>query len=77
MLIVMVYAYGDIILYTVDGERFAGINICGFSGIEVFAEIFLYCLGHKYSLFSIIKEGHLYSQKNFHGTPETMKNTKV
>ena len=25
---------------------------------------------HKYSLFSIIKERHLYSQKNFHGTPE-------
>ena len=25
---------------------------------------------HKYSLFSIIKEGHLYSWKNFRGTRE-------
>ena len=25
---------------------------------------------HKYSLFSIIKERHLYSRKNFCGTPE-------
>ena len=33
--------------YTVDGERFAGLNIRGFSAIEVFAEIFSRCLGHK------------------------------
>ena len=56
--------------YTVDGESFAGLNICGFSDIEVFAEIFSRCLGHKYSLFSIIKERHLYLWKNFCGTPE-------
>ena len=34
-------------MYTVDGERFAGLNIRGFSAIEVVAEIFLHCLGHK------------------------------
>ena len=34
-------------LYTVDGERFAGLNFRGFSAIEVFTEIFLCCLGHK------------------------------
>ena len=34
-------------VYTVDGERFAGLNIRSFSAIEVFAEIFLHCLGHK------------------------------
>ena len=52
------------------GERFAGLNIRGFSGIKIFMEIFSRCLGHKYSLFSIIKERHLYSWKNFRGTPE-------
>ena len=57
-------------LYTVDGERFAGLNIRGFSAIKVFAEIFLLYLGHEYSLFSIIKERHLYSRKNFRGSPE-------
>ena len=55
---------------TVDGERFAGLNIRSFSAIKVFAEIFSCCLGHKYSLFSINKDRHLYSWKNFRGTPE-------
>ena len=55
---------------TVDGERFAGLNIRGFNAIEVFMEIFSCCPGHKYSLFSIIKERDLYSQKNFYGTSE-------
>ena len=48
---------------TVDRERFAGLNICGFSTIEVFAEIFLHCLGHKYSLFSINKEALIFMEK--------------
>ena len=34
-------------VYTVDGERFTGLNIRSFSAIEVFAEIFLHCLSHK------------------------------
>ena len=34
-------------MYTVDGERFAGLNFRGFSAIEVVTEIFLHCLGHK------------------------------
>ena len=55
---------------TIDGERFAGLNIRGFSTIKVFMEILLCCLGHKCSLFSTIKEKHLYSRKNFCGTPE-------
>ena len=50
--------------------RFTGLNIRGFSAIEVFAEILLRCLGHKCSLFSTIKERCLYSQKNFLSTPE-------
>ena len=29
---------------------------------------------HKYSLFSIIKERHLYSRKNSRGTPENREN---
>ena len=32
---------------TVDRERFAGLNICGSSAIEVFVEILLHCLGLK------------------------------
>ena len=55
---------------TIDGERFVGLNICGFSAIKVFTEILSHCLGHKCSLFSTIKGRHLYSRKNSHGTPE-------
>ena len=56
---------------TVDGERFAGLNIRIFSTIKVFAEIFSHCLGHKHLLLlSIIKERHLHSQNNFRGTPK-------
>ena len=51
-----------------DKERFTELNIHGFSAIEVFTEIFLCCLAQKCSLFSIIKERRLYSQKNLHGT---------
>ena len=60
----------DTLLTTVDGKRFAGLNTHGFSIIKVFAKIFSCCLDHKYSLFSIIKEKHLYSRKNFRGTPK-------
>ena len=56
--------------HTVDGERFAGLNICSFSAIKVFTEIVSHCLGHKYSLFSTIKEKRLYSRKNIRSTPE-------
>ena len=63
---------------TIDGERFAGLNICGCSTIKVFTKILLHYLGHKYSLFSTIKERHLYSWKNSHGTPENCERpTKV
>ena len=56
--------------YTVDGERFAGPNVRIFNPTEVFAEILSRCLGQKCLLFSMIKERHLYSQENFHGTLE-------
>ena len=35
---------------TVDVERFAGLNVCGFSPIEVFTEILSHCPGQKSSL---------------------------
>ena len=54
---------------TVDGERFAGLNIRGFSAIK-FTKILSRCLGHKCSLFSTIKERHLYLWKNLHSIPE-------
>ena len=62
------------IYYTVDGEKFAGINIRSFSAIEVFMEILLHYLGHRYSLFSTIKERCSNSWKNFCGTPENHEN---
>ena len=61
---------------TVDRETFAGVNICGFSSIEVFMEILSHSLGHKCSLFSTIKERCLNSWKNFCGTPENRENRK-
>ena len=61
---------------TVDRERFAKLNICGFIAIKVFMEILLRCLGHKCSLFSTIKERRLYSRKNFCGTAENWKMRK-
>ena len=66
-----------ILHYTIDGERYAGLNIHGFSAIKVFTEIFLHCLGHKCSLFSVIKERGLYSQKNFCSTPENHEKQKI
>ena len=52
------------------------LGIRGFSAIKVFAEILLHCLGHKCTLFSIIKERYLYSRKNFRGTPENCEKRK-
>ena len=57
-----------------DGERFTGLNICGFNAIEVFAEIFLCCLGHKYSL---LKRGTYIHGKTFAVFLKTMKNAEV
>ena len=68
--------YWYVIIITIDRERFAGLNIHSFSAIKVFAEIFSCCLGHKYSLFSINQESHLYSWKNFRGTPENREKCK-
>ena len=55
---------------TVDGEKFAGLNVPVFNPIEVFMEILSCLLGQKCLLFSIIKERHLYSLENFRGTHE-------
>ena len=62
---------------TIDVERFAGLNICSFSLIKVFVEIFSHCLGQNYSLFSIIKEKCLYSWKNFHCTLENCEKEEI
>ena len=61
---------------TIDGGRFAGLNIRSFSAIKVFTEILSRCLGHKCSLFNI-KGRCLYSWENFCSTPENCENTKV
>ena len=58
------------------GERFTGVNIRGFSTIEVFMKILLRFLGHKLSLFSTIKERCLNSWENVRGTPENRENHK-
>ena len=64
-------------IITVDGKKFAGLNVCGFNPIEVFAELLLHCLGQKCLLFSIIKKRCLYSQENFHGTLENHEKCKI
>ena len=51
-------------------EKFAGLDVCGFNPIEIFAEILSRFLGKKCLLFSVIKERCLCSWKNFHGTLE-------
>ena len=61
---------------TVDGERFAGLNARCFSPIKVFTEILSRCLGHKCSLFCIIKEMRLYSWQNFRCTSEHREKCK-
>ena len=51
-------------MYTVGGERFAGLNIRGFSAIEVVTEIFLHCLGHKqYISTHYLREGFIFMEK--------------
>ena len=63
-------------VHTVDMERFAGLNICGFNPIEILAEILLCCIGQKCLLFSIIKVRCLYSQEKFDGTLENCEMQK-
>ena len=71
------YYYNMYDMYTVDGEKLAGLNIHSFSAIKVLAEILPCCLGHKCSLFSTIKERRLYLQNNFHGIPDNRENVQV
>ena len=56
---------------TIDVERFAGLNVCGFNATEVFAEIVLHCLGQK------CKERHLHSWKIFAVLLKTVKTAKI
>ena len=62
---------------TIDGEKFAGLNVHFFNPIEVFAEILSLCLGQKSLLFSTIKERHLYSWENFCSTLENHEKWKT
>ena len=43
---------GFMIYYKINVERFAGLNICGFSRIKFFVEILLQCIGHQCLLFT-------------------------
>ena len=56
-------ALPEILLNTIDRERFAGLNARVYNPIKVFAEILSRCLSQKCLLFSIIKERHLYSRE--------------
>ena len=58
-------------------ERCAGLNICGFSAIEAFMEIFFRCLGHKCSLLVQLKRGAYIHGKTFGVLLKTVKNAKV
>ena len=72
-----IFCFSSEVADTVHGERFPGLNIRCFSAIEIFTEILSHCLGHKCSLFSTVKERHLHSRINFHGTPKNHENAKV
>ena len=60
-----------------DGERFTGLNIRGFSAIEVFAEIFLRCLGHMHCISThylvYLKSGTYIHGKTFTVLLKTVK----
>ena len=51
-----------IYIFTVDAERFAGLNIHCFNFIEAFTEILSHCLYQKQLLFSIVKTRGVYIQ---------------
>ena len=56
--------------YTVKVEKFAGLNIRGFSAIKFFTEIISRCIGHQCLFVPIAKN----LQENFHGTLKNCKN---
>ena len=60
--------------YTVDMERFAGLNACGFNPTEVLAEILSCCLSQKYIL---LKKGTYIHGKTFAVLLKTTKTMKV
>ena len=72
--------YVCIHMYTVDGERFVGLNICSFSATEVVAEIFLHFLGHKQYISTHylvqLKRGIYIHGKTFVVLLKTVKNGK-
>ena len=43
----MMGSHDPYMIYTVNMERFAGLNIHGFSPMKVFAAILLWCLGQQ------------------------------
>ena len=56
--------------HTVNGERFAGLNIRGFSLMKFFTGIFHGALVSSVYYLTITK----YSQENFHGTLKNHEN---
>ena len=61
---------------TIDRERFARLNIRGFSIIKVFTEILSCCLGHNAHYLVQLKRKNCYSWKNFRTTPENHEKCK-
>ena len=64
-------------LIFVDGKRFAGLNICCFSVIEVFTEILSRCLGHSAHYLVQLKRDTYIHGTTFVILPRTVKNVKV
>ena len=59
----MHYSYYNLV-NTVNRERFAGLNIRGFSPMKFFTEIILQCIGHQCLLFTLAKN----APENFRST---------
>ena len=66
--------YCRVYLFTVDGERFVGLNICSFSAIKVFTEIFLHISAH---YLVQLKRGTYIHGKSFAVLLKIVKNVKV
>ena len=66
----MMGSHDPYMIYTVNMERFPGLNICGFSSMKVFVGILSQCLSQQCVYYLTIAK---YSWENFSGT---LKNCK-
>ena len=72
--LLVIQCISNLFHYTVDVEKFAGLNVHGFNPTEVFTEILLDCLGQKCLL---VKRGAYIRRKKFAVLLKTAKTVKI